>query len=54
MENKRSFGIFLTPNTKSDSKLITQEDVKNSTGNGVAKELICMIHGHKLREEIAE
>ena len=28
-------------------------DVKNSTGNGVAKELICMTHGHELREGIA-
>ena len=26
-----------------------QENVKNSIGNG--KELICMTHGHKLREE---
>ena len=24
--------------------------VKNSMGNGEAKELICMIHGHELRE----
>ena len=27
----------------------TQGEVKNSTGNGEAKELICMTHGHKLR-----
>ena len=30
-----------------------QGDVKNSIGNGGAKELICMIHGHDVREEIA-
>ena len=30
-----------------------QGEVKNSIGNGVAKELICMTHGHELREEIA-
>ena len=28
-------------------------DVKNSIGNGEAKELICMTHGHELRERIA-
>ena len=28
-----------------------QGDVKNSIGNGVAEELICMIHGHELRGE---
>ena len=28
-------------------------DVKNSIGNGEAKELICMTHGHELREGIA-
>ena len=27
----------------------TQEDVENSIGNGVAKELICTIHGNELR-----
>ena len=27
--------------------------VKNSIGNGVAKELICMTRGHELREESA-
>ena len=26
-----------------------QGDVKNSVGNGVAKELICMTHGHERR-----
>ena len=26
-----------------------QEEFKNSTGNGEAKELICMTHGHELR-----
>ena len=26
-----------------------QGEVKNSTGNGEAKELICMTHGHELR-----
>ena len=26
-----------------------QEEVKNSTGNGEAKELICTTHGHELR-----
>ena len=26
-----------------------QGEVKNSIGNGVAKELICMSHGHELR-----
>ena len=26
-----------------------QEEVKNSMGNGKAKELICTTHGHKLR-----
>ena len=25
-----------------------QEEVKNSIGNGEAKELICMTHGHEL------
>ena len=28
--------------------------VKNSVGNGEAKELICMTHGHELRGRIAE
>ena len=28
-------------------------NVKNSTGNGVAKEFICMTHGHKLNRGIA-
>ena len=28
-----------------------QGDVKNSIGNGVAKELICMTHGHELRRD---
>ena len=28
-----------------------QGEVKNSMGNGEAKELICMIHGHELRGE---
>ena len=28
-------------------------DVKNSIGNGEAKELICMTHGHELRGNIA-
>ena len=27
-----------------------QEDVKNSIGNGVAKELIYMTHGHELKQ----
>ena len=27
-----------------------QEYVNNSTGNGVAKELTCMTHGHELRK----
>ena len=27
-----------------------QGGVKNSIGNGEAKELICMTHGHELRE----
>ena len=31
-----------------------QEDVKNSIGNGVAKELICMTHGHELRRGLLE
>ena len=26
-----------------------QVDVKNSIGNGIAKELTCMTHGHELR-----
>ena len=30
-----------------------QGDVKNNVGNGVAKELICMTHGHELRGGIA-
>ena len=30
-----------------------QEEVKNSIGNEEAKELICMTHGHELREGIA-
>ena len=30
-----------------------QEDVKNSIGDGEAKELICMIHGNELRGQIA-
>ena len=28
----------------------THKEVKNSIGNGEAKELICMTHGHELRE----
>ena len=34
-------------------KLVVREqtDVKNSTGNGVAKELVCIIYGHELRED---
>ena len=28
-----------------------QGEVKNSIGNGAAKELICMAHGHELRGE---
>ena len=28
-----------------------QGEVKNSIGNGEAKELICMTHGHELRWE---
>ena len=28
-------------------------EVKNSRGNGEAKELICTAHGHELRREIA-
>ena len=28
-----------------------QGDVKNSVGNGEAKEFICTIHGHELRRE---
>ena len=30
-----------------------QEDVKNSIGNGKAKELMCITRGHELREGIA-
>ena len=30
-----------------------QGGVKNSIGNGEAKELICMFHGHELKEGIA-
>ena len=30
-----------------------QTHVKNSIGSGVAKELICMTHGHELRGETA-
>ena len=30
-----------------------QRDVKNSTGNGEAKELLYMTHGHELRERLA-
>ena len=30
---------------------IRQQEVKNSMGNGEAKELICMTHGHELRGE---
>ena len=29
-------------------------DVKNSIGNGEAKELICTIHGHKLSRGLLE
>ena len=28
-----------------------QGEIKNSIGNGEAKELICITHGHELREE---
>ena len=28
-----------------------QEEVKNSIGNGEAKEFICMTHGHELKRE---
>ena len=31
-----------------------QGEVKNSIGNGVAKELICMTHGHDLKGELPE
>ena len=31
-----------------------QGEVKNSIGNGEAKELICTTHGHELREELLE
>ena len=31
-----------------------QGDVKNTIGNRVAKELICIAHGHELRGKIAE
>ena len=31
-----------------------QGDDKNSIGNGVAKELLCMTHGHELRRELLE
>ena len=27
-----------------------QGDIKNSIGNGIAKEHICMTHGHELRD----
>ena len=30
-----------------------QEEVKNGIGNGEAKELFCMTHGHELRRENA-
>ena len=30
-----------------------QVDVKNSIGNGEAKELMCTTHGHELRGRIA-
>ena len=29
-------------------------DIKNSVGNGEAKELICTTHGHELRGELLE
>ena len=29
-----------------------QGDIKNGIGNGEAKELVCMTHGHELRREI--
>ena len=29
-------------------------EVKNSIGNGEAKELICMTHGHELRRGLSE
>ena len=31
-----------------------QGDVKNSIGNGITKEIICITHGHELREEFLE
>ena len=31
-----------------------QEEVKNSIGNGEAKELVCMTHGHELSGGILE
>ena len=32
-----------------NSKYKTEREVKNSMGNGEAKELICMTNGHELR-----
>ena len=33
-----------------NSKYKTEREVKNSMGNGEAKEFICMTNGHELRQ----
>ena len=39
-----------TGNKKHKQQVINRQgEVKNSIGNGEAKELICMTHGHELR-----
>ena len=40
-----------TGNKKHNQQVLNRQgEVKNSNGNGEAKELICMTHGHELRE----
>ena len=45
-------GIKGTGNKKHNWQVQNRQgEVKNSIGNGEAKELICMAHGHELRGE---
>ena len=47
---RRENGVKGTGNKKHSWQVQNREgEVKNSVGNGEAKELICMIHGHELR-----
>ena len=47
-KGKRENGGKGTGNKKHNWYLQNRWDVKNSIGNGEAKEFICMMHGHEL------